>query len=227
MSNRSSLTTLIDDAQTVITRPVDFYRNLAKTGGYADPVIFVIVMAAITGLVVGVLSIIGLGSPVGLAAIIIFPIFGLIGSFIGAAIMFVIWRLMGSAENYEAAYRCVAYASAIYPITTLLGILPYLGSIIAVLWGMYLMATASIETHQLAKKTTYLVFGILAAIFILLNLSAEVAQRQMSQKMEGMSEQFESLGKQFEHADEMTPEEAGEAFGRFMQGLQKATEQDK
>jgi uncharacterized membrane protein YdjX (TVP38/TMEM64 family) len=40
----------------------------------------------------------------GFGAIIFMPIAVAIGSFIGAAILFVIWKLMGSQEDYETAY---------------------------------------------------------------------------------------------------------------------------
>lgn len=59
------------------------------------------------------------------------PIAVAIGSFIGAAILFVIWKLMGSQEDYETAYRCGAYLMALAPITTLINVIPYAGAIIS------------------------------------------------------------------------------------------------
>lgn len=179
----ATFTTIIDDAKKVITNPVGFYREMAKTGGFAAPIIFVIVMAVIAGLIIAVLSLFGAnmttGMAIGFAAIVIMPVFMLIGSFIGAAILFVIWKLMGSEASYETAYRCVAYASAILPITVLLGVIPYIGTLIKVAWSIYLMYIASIEVHAINAKTAMMVFGILGVLLLLINLGSERAARRI------------------------------------------------
>ena len=224
MKNKAKLNVIIEDAVKIIKNPIGFYREMAQTGGFVDPIIFLIVMAVVAGLMVATLSLFGAGMAgvmiAGMGAIIMFPIFALISSFISAAILFVIWKLMGSNHSYETAYRCVAYASAIYPITILLSIIPYAGSLIGMAWGVYLMMIAGIEVHQLKKNTVYLVFGILGTLMILGNLSGEMAARRMASQIEGMGKPF---GGQFENSNDMTPEKAGEAFGGFLKGLEKAT----
>lgn len=230
MESKANLNSVVEDAKNVITNPAEFYRSMAKTGGFVDPVIFLVVMAFITGIIVSILSMVGLGMvggmAVGVGAVIMMPIFALIGSFIGGAILFVIWKLMGSDEPYETAYRCIAYAAAIYPITAVVAIVPYIGSLVGVVWGMYLMINASIEVHKLASQTAYMVFGILGALLVVFNLSSEIATRKMQSQLKGMTKQFEGVGKQLEDAGEMTPEEAGKAVGDFLKGFEKAT-QDK
>ena len=54
------LGTVIAQATQVITDPGGFYRGMAKGGGYSEPLIFALVMGVVSGLVFGVLSIIGL-----------------------------------------------------------------------------------------------------------------------------------------------------------------------
>ena len=129
MEGQSNIVTLFQQAVKVITSPGEFYRAMQKTGGFADPLIFVLVMAAIAGLEIALFSLFGasvIGTvAAGYGAVIFLPLTAAIGSFIGAALVFVVWRLMGSDENYETAYRCIAYAAAIYPITVLIGLLPY------------------------------------------------------------------------------------------------------
>ncbi|MFQ5444546.1 MAG: YIP1 family protein [Desulfobacterales bacterium] len=229
MENKANLNSVIEDVKKVLTNPAEFYQSMAKTGGFVDPVIFLVVMAFVSGIIVSILSIMGVGMmggmPMGFGALIMMPIFALIGSFIGAAILFVIWKLMGSDESYETAYRCIAYASAIYPIMALLGIVPYIGSLVGVVWGMYLMINASVEVHKLNSKTAYIVFGVLGALLVVFNLSSEIATRKMHSDLEGMRKQFEGVGKQLEDVGEMTPEEAGKAVGDFLKGFEKATEE--
>lgn len=219
-----NLSKVTDIAIKVITQPAEFYRGMPKSGGYAEPIVFLVVMAAASGLLFTVMSFFGIGMvgamAVGIGSIIFIPIFALIGGFIGAAILFVVWKLTGSNEPYETAFRCVAYASAIYPITALAALIPYIGSVIGIAWGLSLMAIASIEVHGIEKNTAYIVFGILALVFILINISSERAARRMQASMEHFADQAEQL-------KDMTPEEAGKALGEFFKGFEKAAQEGK
>ncbi len=228
MESKAKMNIIFEDATKVITNPVGFYRDMLKTGGFADPVIFLLVMAAIMGLLIAVFSLFGAGvigaMAAGFGAIIFMPIFALIGSFIGAAILFVIWKLMGSEQSYETAYRCVAYAAAIYPITAVLGLIPYIGTIVGIAWGMYLIIVASSEVHQLQRRSAYTVFGTLGAIIIVMNIGTEIATRRMASQVEGWQQQFETFGKQIGQPGDRTPEEAGKAVGDFLKGIESAVQ---
>jgi hypothetical protein len=221
-SNSFDLSTVIEQAKHVIFNPVDFYRNMSKTGGYSEPIIFLLVMAATSGLLTGILSVVNLlplSAGSGLGMIILFPIALLIFGFVFAAILFVVWKLMGSPENYEVAYRCVAYTSAILPVVTVLGVIPYLGTLVRVVWGSYLAIIASMEVHGRQKNPSYIVFGILGALGLIMSIGAEHTQREVASGMEGYSRAMEESIEGFE---DMTPEEAGRAVGEFMKGLQDA-----
>jgi hypothetical protein len=210
-------------AVKVITNPVGFYREMAKTGGFVEPLVFVVIMALIAGVVVALLSLFGLGmagmpfSGSGFVAVIAMPIGALIGSFIGAAILYVIWLVLGSKESFETAYRCIAFATAIYPITALLSAVPYLGTIVSVAWGFYLMAVASIEVHKIKTNIAYLVFGILGVIVIALQVGGEYSARKFNSRMQDFSEKFQN----------MTPGEMGKALGEFQKEYEKAAEEKK
>ena len=173
---------IVGIVKSVILAPVDFYRGMAKSGGFGDPLIFAVVMGVAGGLVQAVLGLLHFGAVVSvgmaLASVIITPIMVLIFGFIGAAIMFVIWKLMGSNESYETAYRCGAYAAAISPITALLGIIPYVGSLLGLAWMLYLIVTASVEVHKIPSKKAWQVFGIIGAVFALLTVSSQCTARK-------------------------------------------------
>jgi hypothetical protein len=209
---------ILGTAVKVITNPAGFYRDMPKTGGLIEPLIFAVVLGLVSGVITAILSIFSLGSAasfwMGLAYIILNPIMAAIGSFIGAAIIFIIWKIMGSQEPYETAYRCVAYASAITPITVLLQIIPYLGSILGLAWGLYLMVVASTEVHKILKQTALRVFGI---IFILLAIGLTYSQCK-ARKYQKSMEQFSGDMKN------MTPEEAGKAVQDFMKGMKEDAE---
>ncbi|MEI8122187.1 MAG: YIP1 family protein [bacterium] len=174
---------IVETVKGVILNPVDFYRGMAKGGGFGDPLVFAVVMGVVTGLVQAVLGLLHFGAvasvAMALASIIITPIAVLIFGFVGAAIMFVIWKLMGSNESYETAYRCGAYAAAISPITALLGIIPFAGSLIGLAWMLYLIVTASVEVHKLPSQKAWLVFGIIGGIFALMSISGQLAARRV------------------------------------------------
>lgn len=231
MDNKTKLSSIINDAVQIVKTPVSFYKNMSKSGGLTEPVIFLIVMSTLSGLMIAVLSLIGLGMAggagiAGIGAVVMMPLFALISSFISSGIIFVIWKLMGSNENYQTAYRCVAYASAIYPVIFLLSVIPYLGTLVGVVWGVYLMIIAGVEVHQLNKRTVMIVFGILGFLMLIFNLSSEMTSRKMSAEFDTMSGEFKGFGKSLERYgddDEITPEEAGKALGEFLKGLEKAT----
>ncbi|MCH9696879.1 MAG: YIP1 family protein [Gammaproteobacteria bacterium] len=231
MDNKTKLSSIINDAVQVVKTPVDFYKNMAKTGGFTEPVIFLIVMSVISGLMIAVFSLIGLGMAggagmAGVGAVVVMPVFALFSSFISTGIIFVIWKLMGSNENYQTAYRCVAYAAAIYPFVFLLSVIPYLGSLVGVVWGVYLMIIAGIEVHQLNTRTVLIVFGVIGLFMLIVNLSSEMTTRKMSAEFESMSGEFKGFVKSLEKYgddDEITPEEAGKALGEFLKGLEEVT----
>ncbi len=208
---------VIVQAKAVITNPVGYFQTMPKSGGYGPPVIFVAVMGAVMGLITALLSFFGSAAGMlagGLGAIIVMPIFAVLGAFIGAAILYVIWKLMGSPESYETAFRCQASAAAIYPISALLAIVPYIGSIVMIAWGAFLMIEASVSVHGRERRTAQIVFGILAALMILSNIASERAAREMEERMERM-------GSQFQGVEDMSPEEAGRKMGEFFKGLEE------
>ncbi len=200
----------------VITNPVSFFREMPKTGGFLEPMVFLAGMGVISGIISTILAIFGLGvsSSVAMAfaSIIYTPILAVIVGFVLAAILFVIWKVMGSQESYETAYRCAAYASAISPLTTVINIIPYVGGVIGLFWGTYLMVVASTEVHNIKRKTAWIVFGIIFAIFAIMSISAQFAARKMQEVAEEYRQQMEQ---------EMSPEEMKKAAEEFMKNMQK------
>ncbi|TXS95249.1 hypothetical protein FV139_04940 [Parahaliea maris] len=206
---------VIEQAKQVLTNPAGFYQGMARSGGFLEPVIFAAVMAAAAGVIAAILSL--FASNVGMlaagfAGIVIYPIFTVIGGFIGSAILFVIWKLMGSEQDYEAAFRCWSAATSLYPVAALLAILPYLGIIVTVAWGTYLMIEASVAVHSRERRSAMIVFGVLGGLMLISNVSSEYAARQMQDRMENFSRQFEN--------GDITPEEAGRKMGEFLKGLE-------
>ncbi|NNN04716.1 MAG: YIP1 family protein [Elusimicrobia bacterium] len=174
---------LVDAAVAVIRSPKNFYAEMPKSGGFGEPLIFLVAMGVVVGLVQAVLGLAGLHPGIGLIAaavsVIMTPILVAVFGFIGAAVLFGIWKLMGSQESYETAYRCAAYSTAIAPINAVLSAVPYVGIAIGTIWGAFVMIEASVETHKIRVEKARLVFGTLAAALIVMSLSAQWASRTL------------------------------------------------
>src|SRR4030043_12919 len=199
-------------AMSVLTSPSAFFREMPKTGGFVDPLIFMVIMGIISGLIQTIFSLISLniagGMAMGVASIILVPILVGIFGFVGAAILFLIWKLLGSKESYETAYRCGAYISVLMPIITVLGIIPYLGSAVAIALYVYFLVIASVEVHKIPSQKAWLVFGIIGAILIIMNISAQITARKFSRETgkfrERMEETSKTMKKQVEQMQKQT-----------------------
>ncbi len=237
-----NLTSIQKTAMSVLTSPSSFFRGMPKTGGFFEPLIFMVIMGVISGLIQTIFSIISLnisgGMAMGVGSIILVPIVIAVGGFIGAAILFGIWMLLGSKESYETAYRCGAYLSVLMPIITVLGLIPYLGSAVGIALYAYFLVIASVEVHNVPSQKAWLVFGIIGAILIIMNFSGQMTARKASreavklrQKMEetskAMKRQAEQMQKQTEdiqkQAEEMQrqAEEARKAAEEMQRQLEK------
>jgi hypothetical protein len=171
---------LIDNAVDVVTRPATFFRAMSRSGGFASPFLFLLMIGALTGLVNVAISpfIAHQTFVLALASVALIPLMLAIFGFVVAAFLFLVWKVMGSNESYETSYRCMAYAAAILPIAAVLGGIPYLGTAIVVFWWMLLLVVASIHVHGMRQPVAVAVFGVLGVALLLLGLTAEFTARQ-------------------------------------------------
>lgn len=223
-SNRFDLSIIIETAKRVITNPTEFYQSMAPTGGYGNPVVFVVVLGVAAGLVGSLWALFGAGPAAGmasgLAAVIILPIFMVIGSFIAGVILFVIWKLMGSTYGYETAYRCVAFSMAILPVVAIVGLIPYLGQILQTAWACWLLYIASMHVHKISEGTAKIVFGLLAALMLFVNVSSEYQARKVQKFAEVFEEKLSAANPLNE---DMDATEMGKAAAGFLTGLQEGS----
>jgi hypothetical protein len=216
---------ILDTVVAVITKPAEFFRGMPKTGGFGDPLIFMIVMGVVAGLVRAVLGLVHLGAVLSvgmaLASIVLTPILVAILGFVGAGILFLIWKLMGSQESYETSYRCMAYMSAISPITALLQAVPFVGALAGLAWGLWLVVLASVEVHKIKAQTAWLVWGILTAILALFAVGGQIAARKASRAVQEWQKQYGG-----KPGEEMTPEQAGRAAAAFMKAFEEQAQKE-
>ena len=146
----------IEIVQKVIREPKAFYQDMPRSGGLVEPLVFMVSMGVVAGIVRAVLGILGIAPDasffMALASIIIVPVCVAAFGFIGAGFLFLIWNVMRSQEPYELAFRCMAYSAAIAPIAVIFLVIPYIGSIVWLVWTACLLVIASTQVHQVQPR---------------------------------------------------------------------------
>ncbi|MBN1471573.1 MAG: YIP1 family protein [Syntrophaceae bacterium] len=234
-----NFTAIPQTAVNVVTKPSEFFQGMPKSGGFLEPLVFLVIMGLIGGVIQAVINFIGFGPYAAyggamiskLDSIIFTPILLVIGSFIAAAILFAIWKLMGSQENYETAYRCGAYMTALVPITAIIGAVPYVGGVINMVIYVFFLVTASIYVHKLPSRKVWLVFGIIGVILAVMTFVGEYRIRHASSEMNKWMKMGEDIQKEYQNntedmqkaADEMR-KQAEKMAEQFQKQAQEAKE---
>lgn len=190
------------------TSPASFFRGMPKTGGFVEPLVFAVAMGVLSGVVQAIVSILGLriaaGMMMGLGAVIFVPVLVAIFSFVGAGIFFVIWKILGSQESYETAYRCTAYLSVLSPVVALLGLVPYVGSAAGLALTTLYLVTASVSVHGIASRKAWLVFGIIGGVLAISSVGAEIAARRVASQLSTAGKEWQGeMEKLMKQAEEM------------------------
>jgi len=150
----------MDIWQNVIKTPNEFFGNMPKEGGFAEPVTFAFINYLILGIGLFILSIfynvflLIIGTDINSAlfsiifcffiCIIFLPLFAVIGLFISGAIYQFLFKLLGGTGTYESTVRVVSYSSAV----SLLVWIPILGWLFA-LYQIYLYIIGGTFVHSL------------------------------------------------------------------------------
>jgi hypothetical protein len=173
----------------VMLRPSDYYRKMPTTGGYSEPLTFAAISYIISGLLT-VILIRGLhiGDMYGvdssefsfsmlLASVIMTPIAGIIYLLIGAAIFYIIYKLLGGTGSYEGTVRFMSYASAILVVSWI----PLL-NLITWIYGIYLYIVGGAFVHNVSmgKSTLAILLPYILAILLAIILAAFIASFVLS-----------------------------------------------
>jgi hypothetical protein len=128
---------------SVLKTPADYFKSIKEEKGFQKCLVFSV--AAL--LVYGVLAAIGFlfrGFGVGAAIVLLVQsaISGVIGPFIGGAVIWVICMIFGSKAPYEHSVRISAYGSAVAPVAGVCMLVPYigwLGALVCWIYGIYVV----------------------------------------------------------------------------------------
>jgi len=190
-------------AVRIVTAPAEFFKSMPKTGGFVEPLVFAVIMGVVAGVIHALINILGLsyvhvGFVESMGMIILFPVVVVISSFIGAAVIYVIWQLLDSQENYETSYRCTAYLMTIAPVVAILSVIPYyVGIIVYMAIYVYYLVIASTQVHNIPSEKAWLVFGIIGAVLVLIIITIQYNIRNMPPTVEQYRKTAEEINKQY------------------------------
>lgn len=194
---RSYFKGLKDRTIKLIVNPAEFFRTMPKTGGYLDPLLYVILTTLLGVVVNAVEMFVSHGGGIrdlGMVGVwlVTVPLIILILSFFFAGICYAVWSLMGSKEDFETSYRCLAYMQIFFPVTILLGIVPYLG-FLGIAWWLYLMVIASREVHKAPVMPALAVFGIIAAVTGLMYYNSVTSTIRSKERIEEYTKELQKM----------------------------------
>ena len=165
----------IETWKEVILRPADFYRKMPTTGGYAEPLTFAAISYIIYGLLFalfdrgmmenmyGGMGVNGIGFSTIITIAISIPIMGIIFLFIGAAILNLIYKLLGGTGTYEGTVRFMSYATAVQVLSWI----PILGFIVG-LYRIYLYIVGGMSVHNVSMGRSAIAVLLPTVILFLL-----------------------------------------------------------
>lgn len=171
--------------KSVVLSPENFFKSMPTKGGYEEPLKFAVVNFLIYGVMLGIFALLlaGLMAPfapalpifAGVAAllyVIVIPVLGVIGLFIGGIILLVCFKIVGGTGSYESTVRILSYVSALYAIAWI----PIVG-FLASLYGIYLAIVGGKYVHNLTmgKSAIAVLIPIIVLVIIAIILAAIIA----------------------------------------------------
>ena len=195
---------LIEETKATLITPADYFPVMAKTGGYAEPLIKALIygtIAAAINLIWATLSLsaVGgafgglLGGGIGIMGLVMSIIGSIIGLFIGGAILLVLSAICGGSTDYEANVRATASLMALSPISALFGFLSaislWLGGIVGIavslygLWLMYNALTKGLGGKEGPAKIISIILAIIPVLMIVSTLLCAKAAVTISDDM--------------------------------------------
>lgn len=186
-------------ARAVVLEPTAFCRAMPRTGGWKDPMLFLVVMTAassalqlLTGSLLhgamghGAASALGMlgGGVVAVFSLVFVPL----AVVVGAAMVHVLWKIMGSKQGFETSFRCVAYSGALFPVQAVAGAIPFAGPFLVLLVYLYsawMFLPISVEAHEIPRGRVYAVLGTCAAAAVVLAAVVGVFAVKVLRSMRG------------------------------------------
>ncbi|MES0489713.1 MAG: YIP1 family protein [Leptospirales bacterium] len=175
----------MDDSIKTVVAPKEYFTTMPLTGGFIEPLIKAAIYGALAGVITFLWIIIGLGKitamsggaglvAAGIGSLIITPIIGVAGLFIGGAIILAISAIAGGKTDYEASVRVASAIMVVMPIGAVFyfinSISFTLGALISMginLYSLWILFNALITSLTAKESVIKIVLGILALLALI------------------------------------------------------------
>lgn len=214
----------IEDSKKALLDPKGYFSSMTKTGGFTEPIIKAIIYGLIAGIAGFIWSLLNisatgmLGTAMGVASIILLPIYALIALFVGGVIILVVSAICGGSTDFETNLRVSASLMVIMPVNAILGFIYgisfYLGifvGLIVSLYGLWMLFNAIVGACKGKEATAKIVAIILAVIVALGSISSMVAVKAV-RGLEKYGKDIEKYGKD----EEEVQKKAAEMMKKYM-----------
>ncbi|MGB3681089.1 MAG: YIP1 family protein [Rubrobacteraceae bacterium] len=169
----------VGTVRDLVTRPIGFFRGIARRGDFVNPLIFALVCTVISAAIGGLLGVLyaavgigdaGVGGAIGafVASMFFTPIVSAIALFVGAGVLHLLVALMikPADTGFESTFRVVSYTS----VAQLASWVPVLGPLVAFVASVALSIVGIREVHETTTGKAALVVLIPAAVALLVAL---------------------------------------------------------
>jgi hypothetical protein len=199
--------TLLDEAMQLFTKPKSFFTGLNKSGKMGSPILKALSYSAAAGILFFLNELIHpkfLNLANSLNELILALIYGIVGLFLGAVVLWLVAMIVGAKPTY---LNCITVLAALYPVAvlfTLLGqILSFAGAlswavmIAAWIYALYLLFCALAYGFGADEKASRTMVGVLVLLVIFVAIvplimgffvkGYQTLRMQANQKMQDMS----------------------------------------
>lgn len=174
----------------VLTKPIETFKKQEKNADLGEAVKQLVIAGLIAGFISGLAAFAGLtavgatgnlgtsmmGAGVGIfafiAVLIVTPIVLLIGWLIGSAIIYVFAKIFnGKGDFTKQSYLIALFWAPLVIVTTVIGIIPFIGAILGFLvglYGLYLLTLALKQAHKVSTARAVAIWIVPIVISILL-----------------------------------------------------------
>jgi len=161
---------LVATGREALLNPGDFFSRLPVRGGFLSPLLYALILGTL-GAMIGSIWGFVFDNPLLIQAArsanltvlvgVFIPIVVLVAIIVSAALLHGSLFLLGGArEDFEATFRVVCYSE----VTQLLNIVPVIGSVVGLIWRIYLLTVGLREVHRISTGKAFM--GVLLPLVV-------------------------------------------------------------
>jgi hypothetical protein len=155
--------------KAVITKPEEFFAQWDPAEEWRKVIIFNVICGLIGGVITAVLTFF-----FGLGAIIRYPLFVLVGTFVGGVVLFVCFKIFGGKGDIEATIKMVGYTQAVRVFYVGIPFVGFIFSFLAGIYQIWLLIAGGKVVHQVDSTKAAMAVLLPVAIMGLFSLLAAV-----------------------------------------------------